>query len=378
MNHSGKIDLSIVTLLLVMCIVSLLSISTAYQLGLSNENYTTKQIVFYIVSFAVLFSMAYVDPDFLKRISIYIYIGCLLLLLGILLLPENISPTINGAKGWFRYGGVSLQPAELSKVGFILALSSIAKKHSLYEPSLRNDLQQLLKMLGLFIPIAMMLISYPDLGNLLTHAFILFCIMLVSTIRPRTLVYLLSLPTAFFVAAFLLYRYATEFFFESVLGLLSDYQAKRFYGWLQPNEYTEAGHQLIQSITSIGAGQLSGYQNITHVPYAYSDMIFSIIGSQYGFIGATLVILMFFLLIYRITVISLNYHDHFGKYVGAGVSGLITYHVFQNIGMSIGLLPITGIGLPFISYGGSALVTVMVAIGFMLSLYRHTKTYMFE
>ena len=140
------------------------------------------------------------------------------------------------------------------------------------------------------------------------------------------------------------------------------------------------GYQLINSLLAIGSGQTFGKQfSLTEVdiPERQTDFIFSMIGESFGFIGASVVVSLFFMLIYHITKASLETKNEFYSYICAGVIAMITFHVFENIGMTIGLLPITGIPLPFISYGGSSLMGNMFAIGLIFSIRYHYKKYMF-
>lgn len=135
----------------------------------------------------------------------------------------------------------------------------------------------------------------------------------------------------------------------------------------------------------IGSGRLlgNGFQNGVmnqsgRVPEVHTDFIFTVIGEEFGFIGAAILLIIYFLLIYRMVIIALNCKDRFGMYMIAGVIGLFTFQIFQNIGMTIGMMPITGLTLPFISYGGSSLLTSMIAVGMVMNVHIHTKEYLFE
>jgi rod shape determining protein RodA len=163
---------------------------------------------------------------------------------------------------------------------------------------------------------------------------------------------------------------------------LKPYQFKRIYSWLDPHTYqSREGYQLVKSLLAIGSGQTSGKgfgNREVYMPESHSDFIFSTLGEEFGFIGGSIIISLFFLLIYQITRIGLDTKNPFYSYICVGVISMIAFHVFQNIGMTIGLLPITGIPLPFISYGGSSLLSNMMAIGIVLSVRYHYKKYMFS
>ena len=160
------------------------------------------------------------------------------------------------------------------------------------------------------------------------------------------------------------------------------YQFERIYSWLDPYSYSSnEGRHLITSLNAIGSGEIfgKGYKGReVYVAESHTDFIFTTIGEDWGFIGASLVICLYFFLIYHLTKITLELKDPFSTYICAGIIAMITFHVFENIGMTIQLLPITGIPLPFISYGGSSLMGNMLAIGLVFSMKFHHRTYMFS
>src|SRR5699024_9954312 len=164
------------------------------------------------------------------------------------------------------------------------------------------------------------------------------------------------------------------------------HQLTRIYGWLDPGQYaSNYGYQLQQAMTGIGSGQLTG-KGINEgvqvqsgkIPEAHTDFIFAVIGEEFGFLVSCLLLLIYFLMIYCIIQITLHTTNLFGIYICIGAIGLFSLQVFQNIGMTIGLMPITGIALPFISYGGSALLTNFVVLGLVLSVHKHSKPSMFS
>src|SRR5699024_4170055 len=154
----------------------------------------------------------------------------------------------------------------------------------------------------------------------------------------------------------------------------------RFYGWLYPEKFSDSGYQLVYAMLAIGSGQLFGIglgDMELYVPEKHTDMIFTAISGQFGFIGASIVIALFFLLIYRLIHVAILSNDRYGSYLVTGIIGLFAYQIFQNIGMSIQLLPITGLPLPFLCYGGSSTLTYMLAIGIALNVHSRTRTFMF-
>ncbi|MBQ6459242.1 MAG: FtsW/RodA/SpoVE family cell cycle protein, partial [Exiguobacterium sp.] len=156
----------------------------------------------------------------------------------------------------------------------------------------------------------------------------------------------------------------------------------RFQAWIYPYEYSDdLAFQLIKSLQAIGSGQMfgAGYgQGLVYLPESHTDFIFAVIAEHYGFIGAALVIIVFFLLLYRMIHIALESSSAFGSYIVTGVIAMFTFQVFQNIGMTIGVLPITGLTLPFVSYGGTGIIMNMIAIGLVMNVASKSKTYMFD
>ena len=244
--------------------------------------------------------------------------------------------------------------------------------------TIRTDLLLLAKIFGVAAAPLLIVMAQPDLGTAMVFTAIVVSITLVSGVRWR-LLSLLSLIGVAGISAFVFIFFKFPVFFKA--NLLDEYQLARFYGWLAPEEYTDAGYQATKAILAIGSGKLEGkgYADGTvYFPEAHTDFIFAVIGEEFGFIGASITISIFFMLVYRMIHTALESNESFGSYLCAGVIGMLTFQVFQNIGMTIRILPITGIPLPFVSYGGSALLTYMIAVGLVLNVRSRTKTYMFE
>ncbi|MFB1098087.1 FtsW/RodA/SpoVE family cell cycle protein [Terribacillus sp. JSM ZJ617] len=372
-----NIDYTYLAIIVAFALVSLISLYHVNEL--QNENFVPKQTAFYIIGFIMFFLITYaVDIDILKRVSLYIYILCFILLFGILVAPSSISTEINKALGWYSVGGFSFQPAELMKVGLIIQLASIISRSNENTQSVSNEFILILKLILTTALPTLVVMRFPDYGNAMVFLAILAIMLIVSNIRVKVLAAIFALPLLIIGTLALTYFIAPDFFLDKILGLLPGYQASRFYGWLDPETYTISGYQLNQSIMSIGAGGLIGYEKLPSIPYAYSDLIFAIIGGVYGFVGTSIVIFLYFLMIYKIISISQRYHDDFGTYIGVGIAGFLTFQVFQNAGMSVGLMPVTGIGLPLISYGGSALVITLMALGLVMCIKANTLTLSFS
>jgi rod shape-determining protein RodA len=380
-----KIDITLILVLLLLAIVSIFTINSAEDQipeKLQHVNFAKKQVVWYILATAAIFGTMLIDFDRFKYITWYLYGFGMLLLLGLEFnFPSSLVQTINGATGWYKLGPLgNFQPAELEKLVLILLLSrTIVEHHDKYpERTKKDDLRLIAKFFIIVVPPMLLILKQPDLGSGMVITAIVAAIMFVSGIRFRYIFALASGVIAIGALMVFIYLNYTEFFKANILD---EYQLNRFYGWLAPYEYETQGYQLRQALLAIGSGTLmgKGYSaNEVYFPEPQTDFIFAIFSENFGFVGSSIVISLFFLLIYRMIHIALESNDPFGSYICAGVIGMITFQVFQNIGMTVGLLPITGIPLPFISYGGSSLLIYMVCIGLVLNVRSRTRKYMFD
>ncbi|MBA2872138.1 rod shape-determining protein RodA [Anoxybacillus calidus] len=379
-----KLDYNLLFILFLMAIISAIAIDSAepsLPLKLQEVNFAQKQLMWYGVGAFVIAATMIIDYDRFFQIAWYLYGFGMLLLIGLELKVPG-TQTIKGATSWYSLGPLgNFQPSELMKIFMIIVLSRIIVNHREKNPNptIQDDFKLLGKMVLATFPPLLLLMKQPDLGMSMVFTAILGSLLLVSGIRWRIIFGIIF--SGIFVTATLVFIFFKfpDFFHKYIL---KEYQLDRFYGWLAPYEYSnEQGFQLIRSLLAIGSGELygKGYQNLeVYLPEAHTDFIFGIIAEQFGFIGASIVISLFFLLVYRMIHTALESHDLFGSYLCAGVIGMITFQVFQNIGMTIGLLPITGLPLPFISYGGSSLATYMIAIGLVLNVRSRTKKFMFS
>lgn len=378
-----KLDYNLLFILFLMAIVSAIAIHSAEATlpeKLQNVNFAYKQLQWYGIGAVVIALTMIIDYDRFFQIAWYLYGFGMLLLLGLALhVPGAV--TLKGATCWYALPGGNFQPSELMKIFMIIVLSRIIVNHreKYPEPTIKDDFRLLGKIALTLFPPVILLMKQPDLGMSMVFVAVTGSLVLVSGIRWRIIFGIIfSGVAAAAILVFIFFQFP-DFFHKYIL---EDYQLNRFYGWLAPYEYSnEQGFQLIRSLLAIGSGELygKGFGNIqVYLPEAHTDFIFGIIAEQFGFIGASVVISLFFLLVYRMVHIALESNDLYGSYLCAGVIGMITFQVFQNVGMTIGLLPITGLPLPFISYGGSSLATYMLAIGLVLNVHSRTKKFMFS
>lgn len=383
-GFADRFDWTLAFIILLFLIISLLAISSAQTTGqYGPTNFVFKQLFWYGVGAVIIGIVMFFEPEQYKKLSWYIYgIGVVLLLI-LFLLPDSLAlvKPRNGAKSWFHLPIGDIQPAEFMKTFYILGLARLITIHNERNliKTVKTDLILLVKIgVTLIIPLAFIL-TQPDLGTSLVFLAITIALVIVAGVTWK-----IVLP--FFlggigIGSLLLWMavYMQDFLADN-FGF-NPYQFARIYSWLDPYSYaSDEGMHLISSLNAIGSGEIFGKGfggRIVYVPENHTDFIFAVIGEEYGFVGASIVVSLYFLLIFHLTKITLQLKDAYSTYVCAGIIAMITFHVFENIGMTIQLLPITGIPLPFISYGGSSLMGNMLAIGLVFSMKFHHRTYMF-
>jgi rod shape determining protein RodA len=375
-----QIDYNLLFILFLLFCTSCIAIYSA-----TEGNFVIKQLVWYAVGAIAIAGTLILDFDQFRRLSWYLYGLGVLLLSGLVIIAavdpaSSLVPEINGAKSWYRFPGMAFQPSEIMKVALIITLSNTITSHNerFIQRTISDDFLLIVKIVLVSALPLLLVLMQPDLGTGLVFAAIIGSLILISGIRWRIIFTLLLFVSGFIAALVFIFVRFPDFFLEYILD---QYQLDRFYGWLAPYEYETEGFQLIKSLLAIGSGQLYGKgftEGSVYIPEAQTDFIFAVIGEEFGFIGGSLVIALFFLLIYRIIHTALETNEPFGSYLCAGVIGMITFQVFQNIGMTVGLLPVTGIPLPFISYGGSSILSAMIAIGLILNVRSRTRKFMFD
>ncbi|TCT22399.1 cell division protein FtsW (lipid II flippase) [Melghiribacillus thermohalophilus] len=375
----------ILVFLAVISIFTLYTIQPALPPDISNTKFYVRQALWFIIGGVFIGMMMILDYDWYRKLSWYLYGIGVLLLLGLALnIPASLVLTLNHSTSWYSIPHVgTIQPGEFMKVFLIITLGHVITSHheKRKTPQVRDDLWLLIKILIIALPPVGLVVIQPDLGTALVYLSITAVLILISGIRWRILFAVAGIILVVTGAALGLF-----YLFPGIIKQLEDsifsHALERFYGWLAPEQHADSyGMQLIQAMLSIGSGQLfgKGMMNLeVYIPERHTDMIFTAIAEQFGFIGGSVVVMVFFLLIYRIIHISLACKDPFGSYLGAGTAGMITYQIVQNIGMSIQLLPITGLPLPFISYGGSSLIAYFMAMGLVMNVRSRHKVFMFD
>lgn len=326
-----------------------------------SSDFYKKQIISGLLGLIFFFLTSRLDYKILSGLSPIIYMVSILFLI----VTVVVGLETRGSTRWLDVAGVRLQPSELVKVSLILFLSYFFSRHKVSE--LKN---LLISMLILAVPLGLVF-KQPDLGN----AVVLFSIWLFIIFTAGARFLHLGTLFAVFLGAFPL-----------LWGLLKDYQKERLFSFLNP-EYDPlgSGYNLIQAVIAIGSGQITGrgfgrgtQSHLNFLPEKHTDFIFSTLAEELGFIGGMLLLIIFAVLIYRLINISKEAFDTDGTLIGVGIIALILTQMFVNLGMNMGLLPITGITLPFVSFGGSSLISLMISLGIMESVFRFRREEVIE
>lgn len=361
-RHLKNIDWTILIIMVALGAFSYVGIAGSAA-GVEKAN---QQVLWYVIGFIVLGGSLLFDYRIYSNLSYVLYGLGIILLLGVLK-----APAINNTHSWYNLGPVLFQPSEPMKLFTILVVARYMAKRA-EDPHRYRYFYRLIPIaLLVAVPLFLILIQ-PDLGTALVYTGMLATMLIVGGIRLLHVLYVGGMVGGLFAGMALLYEYKQELFFK----IIKPYQWDRVVFWLNPDlEPMGRGFQLKQSLIAIGSGQLFGkgidtptQASFGWVPVGESDFIFTVIAEKLGFVGAGLLMILFFFLIYRMVRIAMEAKDPFGSYVVAGVVGMLTFQVFENIGMNIQLMPITGIPLPFISYGGSSLVTNFLIIGVVLNI----------
>ncbi|MEN2767623.1 FtsW/RodA/SpoVE family cell cycle protein [Ornithinibacillus xuwenensis] len=387
MNTSkNNIDYTLISIVLLLGIISVFTISTIEPgLELKYQGVTFKQTLWYIAGGIIISVIMLIDYDRFRQLTWVMYsIGMVLLLMLFFHFPSPIIHEANDAVSWIKFPVIgTLQPAEFMKVILILTLAHVMYSHNKkhINQTTKSDLWLLAKIIVIALPPMGLIAVQPDLGGFLVLTAIVGAMILVSGIRWRLIfsIFLIGIGIiGLIVGAYFLFPDTVAVFLEETVF---KHVSSRFYGWLAPEQYSDSGFQLVLAMMAIGSGQLFGkgiQQMQVYVPERHTDMIFTGVAEQFGFIGASIVVTLFFLLLYRLIHIAIQSNDNYASYIITGIVGMFAYQIFQNIGMSIQLLPITGLPLPFLSYGGSSTLTYLIAIGIVLNIHSRTKKYMFE
>ncbi|SDH90997.1 MULTISPECIES: stage V sporulation protein E [Alteribacillus] len=320
-----------------------------------------RQLIFAGVGVAAMIFISKIDYWFWQRWSVVILVICFFLLIAVLV--PGIGMVRGGARSWIGAGAFSIQPSEFMKLGMIIFLAHFLMEHHKKITSFRKGM--LPSLLLIFTAFGLIMLQ-PDLGTGTVMAGTCFVLLFVAGARIRHFVFLGALGIAGFAG----------------LILSAPYRIQRITSFLDPwSDPLGAGFQIIQSLYAVGPGGLFGLgfgdsrQKYYYLPEPQTDFIFAILAEEAGFIGAGFVLILFGILLWRGIATALTAPDMFGAFLATGICGMIFIQVLINIGVVTGLFPVTGITLPFLSYGGSSLTLMLVAVGILLNITRYRTNY---
>ncbi|MBU5355325.1 FtsW/RodA/SpoVE family cell cycle protein [Paenibacillus silvae] len=369
-----KIDYSIVFILLILMVISILSIhSTTFgrpKLG----GLTQSAVLYYILGFIVFFALSMINYKFILKNYLYIYGVGMLLLVFVMFFGKEYY----GAKGWLSIMGVSLQPAELFKLCLIVFLSAILARKKNRPLYFGRDV---IPISLCVLPPLLLVLLQNDLGNALSYIIILIGLLWIGNIKFMHAFIGFIIAVVAFVGGIQAYIHYHDEIVKFLKDIGRSHWADRFDPWLVPDQTSrDVLWQTYNAKLAIGSGGITGkgYMEGTtiqsnRVPLAYADSIFVQIGEEFGFIGASVLLLLYFILIHRMVLIALECKDRAGPYLIVGVIAMLLYQIFVNIGPFIGLMPLTGITLPFISSGGTSIMINMISMGIAMSIKVHTE-----
>ena len=333
--------------------------------GLDPEYYLKRQIVNVIIGIALAYGTTLIDYRLLRAYTPIVWGVGVLGLIAVLI--PGLGSTVNGAKSWISFtGGFQIQPAELAKISIIVGMALILSERIAGEDE-PTDRQVLQSLAVAAVPV-LLIVAQPDLGTVLIIAACVITMIAVSGARLRWVIGLLIVGV-------------TGAYLAVASGEVSQYQLNRLRSFIDPSADPQAsGYQLRQARITIGSGGLFGkglfdgpQTNGRFVPEQHTDFIFTVAGEEIGFLGSGLILILYSIILMRAFAIARNTNDLFGRMVCVGVIAWFSFQIFENIGMTMGLMPMTGVPLPFLSYGGSSMFANMIGIGLLQNVYQRTR-----
>lgn len=367
--HRGTPDFLLLILTLLLVGFGLVMVfSASSNIAVTDERYNLDALFFVKrqLIWAVMgtFVMFFVMNIHYTKFKIW-FMPLFVIVVIMLALVPFIGTEVNGAKSWFMIGSIGIQPTELAKISLILYIAALISKKGDKFRQFKRGLLPVLVILGIIIGLIML---QPDLGSSIILA---ACAMIVIVAGGANLKHLTSIgAVAAMIGCIALLIYMLD-------SDANHYRIQRFTSFIDPwEDKLGTGFHLLTSLEAFGHGGLTGagfgasIQKLLYLPYPYNDFIFAVIGEEFGFIGTVLFLFFYVLLIWRGLLIAIRCPDVFGTLVGVGIIGMIAIQALINMGGVTGSIPITGVTLPLISYGGSSLLITMFSMGILLSISR--------
>ncbi len=372
----SRIDYSVILPTLFLLIIGVLAVYVAVSQDYPHNVATVvgQQVMWILLGVMLAFLVMFFSTKFLWQVTPLLYAFGL----GLMILPLFFySPALvasTGAKNWVTINGITLfQPSEFMKISYIVMMARMIvtfhQKHSYRD--IKKDFQLIGQLILCTLPVFVLLGLQKDLGTALVFLAIFGGMVLMSGVSWKILLPVIILGIALIAGFLLLFTSPGGTTLLHNLGM-DTYQINRITAWLDPFKYAQSTtYQQAQSLIAIGSGGLTGLGfNMSNllIPVRESDMIFTVIGENFGFVGGLVVIALYFLLIFRMLRATLLSNNRFYTYIATGYIMMLLFHIFENIGAATGILPLTGIPLPFISQGGSSIIANLIGVGLVLSM----------
>jgi len=340
--------------------------SATMSKAVGSQPFLKTQIIAFALGIGALLVLVLIDYDLYGNFYIPIYVLTNLLLLYTLINPVE-APEWGDVRSWIEIGGVVFQPSEIAKFGVII---SLAKFIDINKENINHPIVLLKVLLFAFLPVALILMQ-PDLGTALVFMFFTAIMIYIAGIDRKYVLF-------FMIVGLILLIVGVSIFFQIMKDytLGDDFRFDRIVTFLYPElDPDDKGYHVIQSKTAIGSGMIygrglyKGVQNqLGYLPTKETDFIFAVIGEELGLMGGLVLLCLYAVLLYRLIRIARNAANMFGSLIVTGITAMFLFHIYENIGMTMGLMPVTGIPLPFISYGGTFMLVNMISIGLCLSV----------
>ena len=359
-----NITIPVITLMLI--IIGLLTLASAVEINnpeLGGIALLKRQLFAVLLGVVLIVSLQFIDYRFLKHHYRLLFMVTVLLLVYILFTAEQIS----GARRWINLGGFRFQPSELAKIFFIIIMGAVLENREDELKTLKGFVKPFIYLLIPFV----LIVLQNDLGTAMVLLVIFLVMMYVAGANRK---YLLTLiVSGLLLVGLILFLHI---YFGMPVPFLHEYQLDRLLIFLNPQaDPGGRGYNIIQSLIAVGSGGVlgkgwfAGTQNqLNFLPEKHTDFIFSVFSEEFGFIGVFVLLSLYSLLLWQFIKVALEAKDGFGKMLISGITAMLFFHVFENAGMAMGLMPITGIPLPFMSYGGSSMVAFLVGVGLVLNV----------
>ncbi len=360
-----KIDFLLLFIVLALAIISILSINSAQKLlGSRADNYVLKQCIWYVIGFISTIFLTFTKKDnILKNIKYLYIIGNIILILLLI-----FGKPINNAKCWFEIPHIgAFQPSEFMKIILILTLSGLIEDfhNNTPAPTIKQEFFFLIKVFIVVGIPSFLTFLQPDTGVVLIYLLITFVMLFISGIRYRWFLFVILGIVVILGSILGIYFLNTDLFIK-IFGTSFFLRVDRLLDWSN-----KSGYQLENGMAAIGSAGIFGFgRNNTPIyfPEPQTDFIFAVYSSNYGYIGTIILLILLISLDLRLIKIAMKTENNINKYIISGCVAMLIYQQIQNIGMTFGLLPITGITLPFISYGGSSLISYLIMLGIILNI----------